>query len=144
MKSGEESGRVWTDYDWKRLVLITHAMAHEAYQDYTRQRMNNMVAMRSFDIFQSHLVRLYGDIRPNLMSSLKRKETIQFMKEGELDTLIKVMDHARLINKRLRDDVAIGIFDRISLFLNHWGLTDIEMKTKGYPEGGGAQFEGSG
>ncbi len=136
MKGVESSGKVWTDYDWKRLILLTYAMAQEAYQDYGRKRMNNMSGMKAFDIFQSHLVRLYGDIRPDLMSSLQRKESIKFMKEGELDALIAIMDHARKVNRRLKDDVAVEILDRMGLFLKHWGLTDIEMKEVERRQGG--------
>lgn len=129
---GEGTGEVWTDWDFKRVIAITHAQANEAHQMYYHKKLNGAAAAKEFDVFLSHLSRLYADIRPFLQEVVKEgklKRRVMMPKEVQsLKTFIRIMDKSRELNKRIKPDVAVRFFDYVTLFLKEWGLLDIEQR----------------
>ncbi len=129
----EGTGEVWTDWDFKRVIAITHAQTNEAHQAYYHRRLNNAVATKQYDIFLAHLSRLYADIRPFLQEILKEKKLKRRgMKKEDIQTLstfIRVMDKSRRTNRRLTPPTAVAFFDLLTTFLKEWGLLDIEQSS---------------
>ncbi|KKK85205.1 hypothetical protein LCGC14_2775640 [marine sediment metagenome] len=129
----EGTGEVWTDWDFKRVIAITHAQTNEAHQAYYHRRLNNAAATKQYDIFLANLSRLYADIRPFLQEILKEKKlkrrTIKKEDIQTLTTFIRVMDKSRQTNRRLKPTTAVTFFDLLTTFLKEWGLLDIEQTT---------------
>jgi len=127
-------GEVWTEYDYKRVLAITHSQCSEAYQTYYRARLTGGVGGGSYDTFLSTFSRLYGDIRPFLVDISEGKDVPgKRGKRGhdkkKLKVFIEIMDESRRTMKRLKPSVGIQFFDYTTQFLKEWGLLDIEKSS---------------
>lgn len=130
-------GEVWTDYDFKRVLAITHSQCSEAYQSYYRKRLQGANAGGDYDNFLSIFSRLYGDIRPFLVDISEGKQVRKRGKDGhnkdQIKEFIKVMDNSRRTMRRLKPQVAIQFLDYLTIFLKEWGLLDIEKSSDSDP-----------
>jgi len=126
-------GEVWTDYDFKRVLAITHSLASEAYQNYYRKCLTGGNGGSDYDNFLATFSRLYGDIRPFLVDISEGKATNKRGKKDhdkkKLKVFIAVMDDSRRTMRRLKPGIGIQFFDYITAFLKEWGLLDIEKSS---------------
>ena len=117
------SDEVFAEYDWKRMILYLYELANDDLEEYMRLNFNEHKALKTYDRFLARLARLFTDIRPKL-DKQRHKEV-----EGSKMTVanvIEIMDTMRNTQQRLKPEVAIQIFDVLSVFLEDWGLTKVE------------------
>ncbi len=121
------SDEVFAEYDWKRMVLYLYELANDDLQEYMRLNFNQHKALKTYDSFLSKLARLFTDIRPKLEKQREKgeKEVVEGS-QMSVDDVIEIMDVMRNTQQRLKPEVAIQIFDVLTVFLEKWGLTKVE------------------